>query len=193
MSSTNRNGEARIQNDAYYTPDALARACVRSLSCADPNTVVEPSVGGGAFARAIRERWPNTCLIGYDLDKAVHGAALCDDFYWTSWTTLAPTRTADVIVGNPPYSDAEEHVETALRRVKPGGMVGMLLRLSFASGKRRMAFWQKYYPDLYSVHVLAERPSFTGGATDSCDYGWFVWCVGMQNVPTFHPGWSWRA
>ena len=193
MSRTNRSGEGRISLDAYYTPDRLAEACLSTFSPAvSPKVVVEPSVGGGAYARAIRKRWPNVHLVGYDLNKTAQGAALCDDFYWTNWATVAPTQKCDMVLGNPPYSEAEEHVELALRRVKSGGMVGMLLRLSFASGKGRVPFWQKRTQDLYSVHVLAERPSFTGGTTDACDYGWFVWRPGVQNVPTFYPGWSWK-
>jgi hypothetical protein len=194
MSSTNRSGAGRIQNDAYYTPDKLAWACVKTLvtSIETPQIVVEPSVGGGAFVRAVRACWPTAHISGYDIDPNVAGALSCDDFYNTSWTTLAPTVQPDLIIGNPPYSEAQEHVEKAFQRVTPKGTVAMLLRLSFASGKNRLAFWETHRRSLYATYALAERPSFTGGATDSCDYGWFVWRTGRQNPSLFFPGWSWK-
>lgn len=52
MSSTtrpSRNGE----RDAYYTPDAVARACIRVTEIPAGAMVLEPSVGGGAFVRAL--------------------------------------------------------------------------------------------------------------------------------------------
>jgi hypothetical protein len=194
MSSTNRNGAARLAFDAYYTPDNLALACVRTLVTAiePPRHVVEPSVGGGAFVRAVRECFPSAHVSGYDLNREATGAAICDDFYNTSWMTIAPTVKADLIVGNPPYSEAQDHLEAAFRRVAPHGTVAMLLRLSFASGKNRLPFWEKHRRFLYATYALAERPSFTGGATDSCDYGWFVWRTGRQNPSLFFPGWSWK-
>ncbi len=190
MSRTDRSGVNRIPFDAYYTPDALAKACVGTLTRV-PAVVVEPSVGGGAFARAVRSRWPLAHIIGCDVNPKATGVSDCDVFHWGDWVNI-PVPPADLIIGNPPYSDAEAHIESALSRVKNGGTVAMLLRISFASGKGRIPFWKKYADDLYSVRVLAERPSFTGGATDACDYGWFVWRVGAANTPIFHPGWSWR-
>ena len=52
MSATNRGGE-RDKLDRYYTPDNVARACTARLTIPDGATVLEPSVGGGAFVRAV--------------------------------------------------------------------------------------------------------------------------------------------
>ena len=41
------------------------------------------------------------------------------------------------------------------------------------------------------VWVLAERPSFTGGSTDSAAYGWFWWDLEHQG-PTELGVLSWR-
>jgi hypothetical protein len=114
--------------------------------------------------------------------------------------TVAPTAKPDLIIGNPPYSEAQDHIEAAFRRVtstvsmsQNPGTVAMLLRVSFASGKGRVPFWHRYRRFLREMYVLAERPSFTGGATDACDYGWFVWrMAGIENGPQFCPGWSWK-
>lgn len=193
MSSTNRSGEGRIALDAYYTPDALASACVSVLTDVAPEHVVEPSVGGGAFVRAVRARWPKAFVSGYDLDPEAKGAALCDDFYNTSWLTIAPTSKPDLIVGNPPYADAEAHVRKALERVAQGGTVGMLLRLAFLETKKRRAFWSLWGSYLDTVYVLAERPSFmANGKHDSCAYGWFVWRKAAGCSSRVVPAWSGR-
>ena len=44
--------------DAYYTPDDVALACVDALAplVARGASICEPSVGGGAFVRALRAR-----------------------------------------------------------------------------------------------------------------------------------------
>ena len=193
MSSTNRGAE-RVAFDAYYTPDALAHACVSVLTDANPDHVVEPSVGGGAFVRAVRARWPRARVSGYDLDPEAKGGALCDAFYNTNWLTIAPTSKPDVILGNPPYNEAEAHVRKALERVHPaGGTVGMLLRLAFLESKQRKPFWREWGSQLDSVYVLADRPSFVAsGARDSCAYGWFVWRTGTLAFGQLVPAWSWR-
>jgi hypothetical protein len=51
----------------------------------------------------------------------------------------------------------------------------MLLRLAFVESARRFVWWERHGARLAHVYALAERPSFTGGGTDSAAYGWFVW------------------
>ena len=75
------------------------------------------------------------------------------------------------VVGNPPFNEAEAHVRMALDTAQVG--VAFLLRLAFLEGAKRRAFWTQH--PAASVHVLVSRPSFTGGATDSAAYGFFVW------------------
>jgi hypothetical protein len=52
-----------------------------------------------------------------------------------------------------------------------------LLRLAFLEGQKRAPFWKAQPP--YSVSVLAKRPSFTGGGTDSAAYAFFEWRRGF--------------
>jgi len=177
MSSTNRGG-ARRDGDTYYTPDAVARACVTTLP--SPQTgewILEPSAGGGAFMRAAKTRWPAANILGVDIDPyapiayAADFRVLCVDFLQYN----PPTKPAWVI-GNPPFSDAEAHVRHALKLAIVG--VAFLLRLAFLESTKRAAFWGEHPPA--EVHVLSRRPSFTGGGTDSAAYGWFVWTIGHQ-------------
>jgi hypothetical protein len=190
MSSTNRGGAGRAPLDQYWTPDGVAQACVETLDLSKAKYAVEPSVGGGAFARAIRRAAPQVHITGYDLDGTVAGQADCDVFAVADWATVHPEPAPDVILGNPPYGEAQAHIEHALTCTRQGGIVGMLLRLAFAEGVGRQAFWAKYGAWLDGVFVLAKRPSFTGGATDSCAYAWFVWRVGGEGRRIFVPGWA---
>lgn len=199
MSSTNRSGKDREVLDRYYTPDALALDCAIEAQhlCPSPRVVLEPSVGGGAFARAARELWPvGLAIVGVDCDPEAEGRNTCDIFHNCDFLDYKDDAPPDLVLGNPPYRAADEHIVHALRTVVSGGAVGMLLRLAFMEGKRRSSFWQEYGSYLVSVHVLAERPSFVaGGGRDSCAYGWFLWKREPGQEQRVYPGWrgGWRA
>lgn len=191
MSST-RRGSTRDQLDRYYTPDKLAESCVNVLPFELTNTgkVAEPSVGGGAFLRAVRKRWPGASVDGYDVDPDAKGQHDCTRFFCLDWPQA--TDTYDLILGNPPYFAAQEHIEHAWTRLAENGHIAMLLRLAFTEGKVRKPFWKKFGPTLRSLHVLAERPSFTTKGTDSAAYGWFVWGKTDTASSQFVPCWSWK-
>lgn len=181
MSSTNRGSE-RIENDAYFTPDPVARACVATLPIERGMTVWEPHAGGGAFVRALLRCTPH--VVASDLVLRPEVAALVKHSRQADaregWSFGIPSP--DWIVGNPPYSDAQDHVEMALRTARIG--VAFLLRLAFLEGQARAAFWRAH--PCAEVHVLSRRPSFTGGKTDSCAYGWFVWRKDEHAPTTLH-------
>ena len=153
---------SRIHLDAYYTPGPLARALVDLLPIVPRSRVVEPSVGGGAFARALRAGGAH--VEGVDVSCLASGLADCDDSHIGDWLTWR--GRADWVVGNPPYKHAEAHIRHALE-VAP--RVAMLLRLAMLESQKRAPFWEAHPPR--KVWVLSERPSFTGGGTDSAAYG----------------------
>lgn len=167
---------SRRKNDAYYTPDTLASHLVALTDAAwglNGATVIEPSIGGGAFARALID--VGALVTGYDIDPAAAGLAVapstCADF-------LTVDAAAEYVIGNPPYSQAEEHVRHALETATVG--VAMLLRLAFLESGKRVAFWAEHPAE--TVIVLQQRPSFTGGGTDSAAYGWFMWRHGHTDT-----------
>lgn len=171
MSATNRGGQ-RDKLDRYYTPDNVARACTDRLTIPDGATVLEPSVGGGAFVRAVLAATRGTAdITGCDLDPEADGLHLCDEHVIGDFLDYADMMGPfDLVIGNPPYADAADHVRAALR-VAP--RVAFLLRLNLLESVRRVKFWQE--TPLASVHVLSKRPSFTGGGTDATAYAFFVW------------------
>lgn len=174
----------------YYTPLAVARQCVAAIPWGidDPDLILEPSAGAGAFVRAVRERWvfANIDACEPDPDAPVadyQGEVTClhrDSFE----STYRPTKNGgpDLIIGNPPYRHAEEHIRLALDVVRPGGVVVMLLRLGVLEGvARQERLWSLHPPE--SVHVLVRRPRFEGpggaiGRTDASAYAWIQWVRG---------------
>lgn len=174
--------DERIPLDAYYTPDDVAEKCVATLKLRAGETILEPSVGGGAFARAAKAR--GCQVTGLDIDPHAAGFSDCD---WRGIGDFADYSLGgefDWIIGNPPFNCAQEHIEHALA-LQPKYGVAFLLRLAFLEGQKRAAFWRDHPP--WEVHVLSKRPSFTGGGTDSAAYGWFVWTSRGKPQPTL--GW----
>lgn len=193
MSSTNRGAE-RVALDAYYTPDAVARACVATIAADVRGTRCwEPHAGGGAFVRALNAAGAvayysdiNPDAPAYNAPDLVNGVGgghpiplpipPCDAREgWTAGALIRPHW----IVGNPPFNDAEAHVRMALDIAAVG--VAFLLRLAFLESTKRLPFWRENPPA--EVYVLSRRPSFTGGGTDSAAYGWFVWRRGNTDEP----------
>ena len=79
----------------------------------------------------------------------------------------------DYIIGNPPYSLAQEFLEKCFEIAYENTKIIMLLRTNFLESKKRYDFWQKH--PVNGLYVLSKRPSFTGKGTDATSYSWFVW------------------
>lgn len=178
-------GERR-ERDAYYTPDALAVALVATLGLRRSDCVWEPHVGGGSFARAIRAT--GAALVVSDIHApSVTDAIDLQPAHWQTGDFLDLDWRPDWIIGNPPFCDAVAHIRHALALAPH---VAFLLRLSILESQRRAGLWRDHPPA--EVHVLSQRPSFVGGATDSTGYCWVIWRAGHSGPPALH--WlSWRT
>jgi hypothetical protein len=171
LSSAYRPDGARDELDRYYTPPELAAFLVGLLPIEAGVRVLEPSVGGGAFLRAVQDRVPSADLVAIDVDPGAAGLALArQSFVGDFLTDDRPTHGIDWTIGNPPYRDAEAHIRRALDVSRD---VAFLLRLAMLESAGRVPLWRDF--PARKVWVLAERPSFTGGKTDSAAYGWFWW------------------
>lgn len=188
-----RHGEGREVLDRYYTPDEVAAALVRHLPDLDDPArlapgvsvwrdgclqrgegwprILEPSVGGGAWVDALRERWSGARIHGHDIDLGAEGLRRCDSCTTGDFLGVDLTKVGFVaVVGNPPYRDAEAHVRHALKHAP---VVAFLLRLAFLESLQRAPLWREH--PAAKVVVLSRRPSFTNGGTDSAAYGFFIW------------------
>ena len=175
MSSTNRGAERRT-DDAYMTPAWCVR---RLLDVWQPRgksgILVEPAVGTGNIVRAIGTE-PFAWLT-YDIREVqpVGEMHVTGDFLLAP----APSGTdAEAVVTNPPYCLAEEFVRHS-RACFPNAELVFLLRIAFLASASRLPLWRDVgTPDIF---VLPNRPSFTGGGTDSADYAWFIWPPGKRD------------
>ena len=79
----------------------------------------------------------------------------------------------DIIIGNPPYSEAQEFIEHSFELLNENGILIFLLRTNFLESKKRYEFWKKN--PLSKLYTLSKRPSFTGKGTDATSYSWFIW------------------
>lgn len=158
MSSTNR-GAVRKTNDSYCTP---AAAFLPFLPHLQPGVRFwEPACGDRRLINWLREAGHeaegNDLQNGYDFleDRRIHGC----------------------IITNPPFSLALEFCEHALCHAPE---VIMLLRLNFLGSQKRYDWWRQNEPS--AIYVLSERPDFTGGGGDSCEYAWFVWGIRYSGI-----------
>ncbi len=182
----------RIPLDAYYTPDVLAEQLVGLLVAHHDldatHRVEEPHAGGGAFVRALS---PHVAMVlARDINPLAPGLHDVPGYRASVWEYLASDASPIVewVVGNPPYSHALEHIVHALSRATVG--VAYLLRASILASRRRASLWGAYPPA--AVYQLVQRPSFTGGGTDSSDYVWVVWEHAHEGEPVLR--WlDWRS
>jgi hypothetical protein len=193
----------RIVGDAYYTPDPLARAIVAELQERHfyPSRILEPNVGGGAFARALlRSPHGRPRLTLLDINPTASGLRLeniaPDHGYLpptmipgVDFLSYQPEEPFHLIIGNPPYAQAEAHVRHALSM---SYNVVMLLRSAFGESAARIDFWTEH--PARHVWMLAQRPSFTSdGKTDGCAYSVFWWDNHHEGPTTFTPCWDWKG
>lgn len=184
-------GSINRERGAYYTPDALALAIAASLAAAigRPRWIMEPGCGGGAFLRAARATWPDAEMCGVDMVPACDGPGtiLRGDLF------ALRDPAWDLILGNPDFAHAEEIVRHCYGLLRPGGTLAFLLRATFLSSDRRVAF-HKAHP-LRLLQPVAQRPAFLGEGTtsDPTEYAVFVWQEGWTGRAELLPGLNWRA
>jgi len=160
------------RGDRYDTPVPAVHTllkietALRSTLC-----IWEPSCGKGNIVLPLRAAGHK--VIATDLnDRGCPDSESGIDFLL--W---CPRIECDAIITNPPFSLAEEFVETALSRAP---LVIMLLRLAFYESERRSAILEGC--GLARIHCFAKRLPMmhrTGWegrkANSGMAFAWFVW------------------
>ena len=160
-----------------YTPDWTAQAIARELYqfgfLGRGTHVWEPHAGDGVIVDAV-QAYTDVPVIGTDLAPARHDIRLRDAMDGPP-EGFAP----DLIVGNPPFSEAERHIDSFLSNTN--ATVAMLLRVGFLETQRRGPFFEKWGLPR-GLHFFPKRPSFRPGyatdrkpGTDSQCYALMVW------------------
>jgi hypothetical protein len=184
---------ARKKNDNYPTPLALARVgwavAQRHVAAAGLRRlrVCEPGCGDvQPFLVAAASDPRVVSLEGSDLRDVAPAApdprlSVRSGVDWTAEDVAGGPW--DVIITNPPYSVAEAFARRALGRLGPGGVLVLLVRLSFLGSTGRRPFWAEF--PLSELCVIRPRPSFTGdGGSDTSEYAWAVWSLSAGQAPT---------
>jgi len=180
----------RREADYYPTPAWCTRALLRH--CPPPcwARLIEPAAGEGAIVRELvdagRRPW-RAIELREECREALKQAGP-EEVIIGDWRRLAPTaqpapREVLAVVGNPPFSLAEEFVWSCLRAAP---WVALLLPLGFLASRERWALFSAH--PVRRLIVLSRRPSFTGdGKTDCADYAWFVWGCRQRGISWAHP------
>lgn len=195
------SGYERKERDAYMTPawvtqvlvDDLEREGFLPLHGHDqagklkPLAIWEPAAGTGQMADALARR-------GYEVFCTDivpgPGVGFQHDFTSPVMPVLFPGQIGGVIT-NPPYDQADEFVEIALRMMEArGGLVAMLLKVDWDSGKTRRRFfagcagWARKLVLLDRIYWFDPEPPPPGEKSHgpSENHAWFVWSFARRHV-----------
>ncbi len=187
MSSTNRGG-LREASDYYVTPVPAIVDFLMEFWGDNPKLsfegkfILDPCAGGddkhGMSYPAAINKWDWEGKPPSILTNDIRVDSLAETKTdWLSYPPIKEFAQPDVIITNPPFALAQEITEKALKDVKSGGLVIMLLRLNFLGGQKRVKFWETHMPTWIYIH--SKRMSFTDDKkTDSIEYMHAVWIAG---------------
>lgn len=188
MSAANR-GATRSPADYYPTPawcvHRLLEAGVPGLGepfKLDLTAWFDPCAGDGAIIRAVNSMRPHPTWMANEIRPECVNSLLDTGAVRVTRSDFledhVPWPKADVIITNPPYSLAVEFIEKSIFKIR-ANVIAMLLRLNFLASADRIELWKTIgIPDIF---VLPNRPDFSGGGGDACEYAWFVWHPAMKS------------
>lgn len=142
--------------------------------------ILEPSAGTGNVVKALRNRGYENRIDSVEINPSRKEVLeeCSDSVVIADFLELPVKQTYEVVLGNPPYSLAQEFVDKSLEFLVPGGHLIFLLRTCFLESQKRYRWWQERLPS--GLYTLSKRPSFTGYGTDANSYSWFVWTKGEK-------------
>ena len=162
--------------DLYETPIEITEMIMNRIKLDKNAFVYEPANGNGAISNVV-----------------INHGFKCDTSDITDGVDFLKTKGVqkyDMIITNPPYKHAQEFVEKSFEHIKHGGLIVMLLRLSFLESAKRYHFFRD--SGLKEVHVSSKRitmypangniPKNSGTVA----YAWFIWEKGFNGYPTIH-------
>lgn len=177
----------RADNDYYATNPEAVRLLLEKHSL--PNgKILEPCVGGGNIVNALEmyHKGNNEYTLLDIVDRGYPNTVVQD------FLKYEPEEKFDLIITNPPFSQAQEFIEHSLPMLADNGQLAMFLKIQFLEGVRRRELFERY-PVKY-IYVFTKRMGtwyngheydpVTGKrlATTIC-HAWFIWEKGSTTEP----------
>lgn len=169
------SGHARRPYDSYATPAWVTEALLPHLPLNKDDWVWEPAAGSGKMVRALR--------------KAGYKVLSSDITRGRDFLNKKSNSAVAAIITNPPYSHAQQFIETALDLTQGHrGLVAMLLRVDYDSAKTRRHLFADH-PAFWKKIVLTKRIKWIEDSTGSPseNHAWFIWGWGYtsrKDLPT---------
>lgn len=168
-------GHKREKNDFYPTPASTTHALMKKEKFI--GSIWECASGDGSMSKVLELY--NGTVISSDIrrGKNIYGDA--------GVNFLKTNKKVDNIITNPPYSNAKEFIEHALKCADK--KVAMLLKLVFLEGVTRYDLFTK--TPLKTVYVFCKRQKITIRGepmknSSMIAYAWFVWDKEYCGKPT---------
>lgn len=185
-----KSHRSRSPRDMYETPLALAEAAIMEIRTdgtfknKSPIACLDVGCGGGVWGEAINHLF--FIVDGIDIEPKIPNTQYYDSVVTLDYLHFFPDEKYDVIIGNPPYSLAEEFIRHSFQLLRDDGIIYFLLRLSFLEGIKRCRGLFKEFP-LKKVYVCSRRPSFFSSdgehhTTDTLAYAMFLWQKGYYDM-----------
>lgn len=137
IGASNHTDHDRVPHD-YYATDPKAVEMLLELEQFAP-VIWEPACGEGHISKVLQAHGHE--VISTDLIYRGFGDPEPLDFLKETLDGF----DGDIIT-NPPYSLAQDFVQTAIDTVKLGRKVAMFLKIQFLEGKKRFALFEKSPP-----------------------------------------------
>lgn len=170
---TKRKDTLEVQHDCYFTHDSVAKQCVASLPTPKQGTfLVEPSAGGGAFVRALEERFPDNPLDALDLMPA-DGAVRPGN--WFQWLAPPEDIVSDIwVVGNPPFNKDLDHHFFQHAAKQGASLIAMILPRSWCRAQTQRRVCRRY---ILKTEIVLPENSFhhCGKQYSAVRCVWQVW------------------
>jgi len=188
--------EERHPHDLYETPpEAVEMLCANLWrERAEFERVWDPSCGRGAILKALRNQRHIVIDEIYGSDKfryddRLEGVGVDRKIYVTQGPESAfenyTVGPASVIVMNPPYGQADEHVRHAIRLIPRDGIVCALLRWNWITAMKR----RDLLPHLTNAIIVGRLKMLPPNVEDkghsgTVDFAWFVFCRPLMSDRT---------
>lgn len=185
-------------NDLFVTPQAAADytcEAVKKLTKIEPKLILDPGCGTGVWGRAARKTFGvATMLTGVDIVNGMNEHE--DDFHAPSpythyfkdldYTSIPSEYMLpyDAVLGNPPYSSkedrnlAEKFLMKSLQLVRPGGVVGLLLKTEYIASLRRYENIYRHIRPQYMIQYVPRIKWDGFKFNNTIEYAFFIWKKG---------------